>query len=221
MPPKLVIFDCDGVLVDSEMIASRELAAYLTQLGRPTDADECRTVFTGISIKSVAEHVQRNWGLALPDDFVEHLRTRDRLAFDRELKIIPGVKDVLRQLSAADIQFCVASSGTPDKIHHSLKLTGLISLLESRIFSASQVKNGKPAPDLFALAAQKMGVAAKDCLVIEDAVPGVKGAKAAGMVAFGFTGGSHCTPKCAQELLDAGAINAFNEMSQLSKLVGF
>lgn len=220
MPPQLVIFDCDGVLVDSEMIASRELAAFLTALGRPTDGAECRAIFTGMSLKSVREMVRQAWGFHLPDDFVEQLRARDRAAFERNLKIIPGVIDVLRQLFAARIDYCVASSGTPEKIHHSLTLTGLLDHFDGHLFSASQVTHGKPAPDLFEWAAYEMGAAPEDCLVIEDAAPGVKGAVAAGMEVFGFTGGAHCGPDSANTLLFAGATNAFNEMSQLPKLLG-
>lgn len=220
MPPDLVIFDCDGVLVDSEMIASRELAAYLSELGRPTEAAECRETFTGMSIKSVGEIVRRDWGLALPDDFIDQLRARDRIAFERDLQAIPGVANVLQSLTHANVPFCVASSGTPEKIRHSLTITSLLEHFDERLFSATQVANGKPAPDLFEFAANEMGYEPCRCVVIEDAPTGVQGAVAAGMRVFGFTGGGHCTPDSANALLFAGAQTAFSDMSECPALLG-
>jgi len=219
MPPQLVIFDCDGVLVDSEMIASRELAAYLSDLGRPTDGAECRAAFTGMSIKSVADRVRRDWDLDLPHDFVEQLRTRDRIAFERDLNVIPGVADVLGRLSHSQTNFCVASSGTPEKIRHSLTITGLLNHFGGRLFSATQVTHGKPAPDLFELAAYEMNVAPKHCVVIEDATAGVRGGVAAGMAVLGFTGGSHTNPDTAGALRSAGAQRVFADMSELPELL--
>jgi len=155
----LIIFDCDGVLVDSEMIASRELAAYLTNLGRPTLGEECRENFTGLSIKGVGEKVAREWGLKTRDDFGASLRARDFGAFERDLVAIPGVEAVLDTLDQKGLPYCVASSGSPEKIRHSLTLTNLLERFNGNVFSAVQVVNGKPAPDLFLLAAQTMGAA--------------------------------------------------------------
>lgn len=219
MTPKLVIFDCDGVLVDSEMIASRELAAYLSDLGRPTQAAECRAAFTGMSIKSVGEMVRRDWGLALPDDFVDQLRDRDRVAFEHDLQAVSGVADILQRLKHSQTAFCVASSGTPEKIRHSLGITGLITYFGDRLFSASQVAHGKPAPDLFEFAAYEMGVPPEHCVVIEDAAPGVQGGVAAGMDVFGFIGASHARPESAATLKDAGARTVFNVMRELPTLL--
>ena len=220
MPPQLVIFDCDGVLVDSEMIASRELAAYITDLGRPTTDAQCRATFTGMSLKSVRELVRQDWGFALPDDFVEQLRKRDHIAFERDLQIIPGVVEVLGQLRALGLDYCVASSGSPEKIHHSLTLTGLLDRFDDNVFSASQVNHGKPAPDLFKFAAFEMGAAATDCIVIEDSPTGVKAGVAAGMTVLGFTGGQHCDAQSANGLLFSGAKFTFNEMSLLPHILG-
>jgi len=219
MTPKLVIFDCDGVLVDSEMIASRELAAYLSDLGRPTQAHECRAAFTGMSIKSVGELVQRDWGLDLPDDFVDQLRARDRVAFERDLQAVHGVAELLQRLSHSQTAFCVASSGTPGEIRHSLGITGLITHFGERLFSASQVAHGKPAPDLFELAAYEMGTAPENCVVIEDAAPGVRGGVTAGMEVLGFVGASHAGPETAEALKASGAHIVFSEMSELPKLL--
>lgn len=219
MPPQLVIFDCDGVLVDSEMIASRELASYLSDLGRPTDGAECRAAFTGMSIKSVADLVRRDWGFDLPHDFVEQLRTRDRIAFERDLNVIPGVADVLSRLSHSQTNFCVASSGTLEKIRHSLSITGLLNHFDGHLFSATQVTHGKPAPDLFELAAYEMNVAPEHCVVIEDATAGVRGGVAAGMAVLGFTGGSHTNPGTADALRSAGAQRIFADMGELLELL--
>ena len=203
-----VIFDCDGVLVDSELIASRELAAYLTDLGRPTTGQDCRDNFTGLSLKSVAAKVHELWGLTLPDDFVADLRRRDFHAFERDLKIVPGVAEVLDALDSGGVGYCVASSGTPEKIHHSLTITKLLDRFNGHLFSAAQVANGKPAPDLFLHAARLMGVPPESCTVVEDSPAGVAGAKGAGMRVLGFIGGSHCGPDYAMSLHQADAVCA-------------
>ena len=219
MTPKLVIFDCDGVLVDSEMIASRELAAYLSDLGRPTQAAECRNTFTGMSIKSVGEMVYRDWGLELPSDFVEQLRARDRVAFELDLQAVSGVAEILQRLSHSQTAFCVASSGTPEKIRHSLGITGLIAYFGDHLFSATQVTHGKPAPDLFEFAAYEMGTQPEHCVVVEDAAPGVQGGVASGMEVLGFVGASHAGPESAKTLKDAGARTVFSDMRELAALL--
>ncbi|MCR4376757.1 MAG: HAD family hydrolase [Rhodospirillales bacterium] len=213
----LIIFDCDGVLVDSEMIASQELAAYLSDLGRPTSGAECREAFTGISIQAVGDKVRHDWGLELPQDFVAALRERDRMAFERDLAAIPGIFAALDDLDQRGLRYCVASSGTPEKIRHSLELTGLIERFDGHLFSASQVARGKPAPDLFLFAAASMNTAPNDCIVIEDSPAGVAGAKAAGMRVLGFTGGGHCGPDYAAKLSAADAV--FDDMAALVSLL--
>ena len=216
--PNLVIFDCDGVLVDSEMIASRELAAFLTDLGRPTTDAECREAFTGLSIRSVGDKVRDDWGLSLPDDFIEQLRERDRTAFERDLKAVPGVEAVLDSLESARVRVCVASSGTPEKIRHSLTITSLLERFDGHLFSASQVERGKPAPDLFLHAAQAMNADPAGCLVIEDSPAGIAGARAAGMRVLGFAGGGHCGPGYADKLVEAERV--FDAMADLPGLLG-
>lgn len=214
----VVIFDCDGVLVDSELIASRELAAYLSELGRATSAEDCREAFTGLSIKAVGEKVHADWGLKLPDDFVAQLRARDAIAFERDLKAIPGVEKVLDILDQTRVLYGVASSGTPEKIRHSLEITQLIGRFGDHLYSASQVAHGKPAPDLFLYAAQSMGVDPSTCVVIEDSPAGVEGAKAAGMRVIGFTGGSHCGPRYADKL--SAADHVIEHMRSLPAALG-
>lgn len=213
----LIIFDCDGVLVDSELIASRELAAYLTDLGRSTQAEECRESFTGLSLHSVSVKIETEWGVTLPNDFVAQLRTRDRAAFERNLKPVPGIFHALDKLDLKGIPYCVASSGTPEKIRHSLTVTGLLKRFDNHLFSASQVVNGKPAPDLFLFAAHSMGFDPAACMVIEDSVAGVQGAKAAGMRVLGFTGASHCGPGYAATLSQADAV--FDDLNDLMRFL--
>jgi len=214
----LIIFDCDGVLVDSEMIASRELAAYITDLGRPTEAQECRDAFTGLSLQTVAERVKNAWGLVFPETFVRHLQDRDARAFERELTAIPGVEAILNALDHARMPYCVASSGRPEKIRHSLTITGILDRFNGHLFSATQVAHGKPAPDLFLYAAAQMKIEPKACLVIEDSPAGVTGALAASMRVIGFTGGGHCGPGYANKLRAAEAV--YSNMPALTKALG-
>ena len=211
----LIIFDCDGVLVDSEPVANGVLARYLTELGLP-HGDGDTDKYVGISIPSMIAKIEREWNTALPADFREELWRRDRLAFETELRPIAGIAEVLAGLQGPR---CVASSSAPERIRNSLTLTGLIGFFEPHIFSASQVENGKPAPDLFLFAAERMGVPAAECLVIEDAVPGVQAGRAAGMRVLGFAGGGHCRPGHAVKLIDAGAERVFDDMSELMDLI--
>lgn len=212
-----IIFDCDGVLVDSELISSRELALFLSDLGRPTKPEECRENFTGLSLKSVSDIVRDDWGVRLPDDFVTALRARDQGAFDRDLKAIPGIHETLDMLDNRGLRYCVASSGSPEKIQHSLMLTNLTERFGEDVFSATFVAHGKPAPDLFLWAAKTMGIAPADCVVIEDSAAGVQAAKAAGMRVLGFTGGAHCGEGYAHKLKDADVV--FDDMSKLDTLL--
>ncbi len=211
----LIIFDCDGVLVDSEPVANGVLVRYLTELGLP-HADGDTDKYVGISIPSMIAKIEREWNTTLPADFREELWRRDRVAFETELRSIAGIAEVLAGLEGPR---CVASSSAPERIRNSLTLTGLIGFFEPHIFSASQVENGKPAPDLFLFAAERMGVPAAECLVIEDAVPGVQAGRAAGMRVLGFAGGGHCRPGHAAKLIDAGAERVFDDMSELMDLI--
>lgn len=218
-PVKLVIFDCDGVLVDSEIIACRIEAEELTRIGYEISTEENIRRFAGKSQKSIMETVERALGRKLPEGFPSGLHEKILKALSEQLDAMPGIESVLAQTPAK----CVASSGAPDKIGNSLRTTGLDRHFNSEhIFSAVQVKEGKPAPDLFLYAAEKMGTPPSECVVIEDSVYGVKAAKAAGMTAYGFTGGSHITDpaKAAKLLRDAGADTVFDRMEELPELVG-
>jgi HAD superfamily hydrolase (TIGR01509 family) len=216
MPVDLVIFDCDGVLVDSEVISCRVHAEVLTQHGYPITAEQVSSRFMGRSALDAHGEVERELGRALPDGF-EELRKQAVLdALATSLVPIPHIHAALDTIA---VPVCVASSGFPSKIVQSLTNTRLHPRFAPNIFSASQVERGKPAPDLFLFAAGQMQVSPERCLVIEDSIPGITGALAAGMAVLGFHGGGHCGPGYADRLLAAGAILTFDDMRQLPGLI--
>ena len=213
--PELIIFDCDGVLVDSEMISNRLLAEHLTRYGFEINAQQCRQRFIGYSMAKVIAEVKAE-GINLPDEFETLLKQNDQKTFAAELKPIPGVAKTLAQLAHKK---CVASSGSPDKIRTNLTLTGLIEFFEPHLFSAHMVKNSKPAPDLFLHAASCFDIDPKNCLVIEDTPIGVGAALAAGMAVLGFAGGSHCDAAHTAQLTSSGSRLVFDHMQELPEIV--
>ena len=221
MTTRLVIFDSDGVLVDSEPIASRILAEVLTDFGFAISSRDAIDRYTGISLKAVLAKIEAEWGRPLPDEFVATLRQRDVAAFQAELQPMPGVLETLAALDRLNIAKCVASSGTPAKLRVTLGVSNLSRCFEPHIFSAEMVERGKPAPDLFLHAAQCMGVRPDACVVIEDSVPGIKAARAAGMRSFGFIGGGHVPPGHAARLSKAGAALGFAQMTDLPGLLAW
>ncbi len=216
VPPELVIFDCDGVLVDSEIIACRVLSRELTGMGLPLTPEDCLAEFTGISMASVMARIETMMGRALPEDFEENLRRRDFEAFRTELQPVPGVKAMLPRLGVAR---CIASSGTIEKMRLTLSTTGLLSSFEPHLFSAQMVRRGKPAPDLFLYAAGRMGVEPGACVVVEDSAAGICAGLAAGMRVLGFAGGSHADDRYAAMLRGSGAETVFGDMSELPGLL--
>jgi HAD superfamily hydrolase (TIGR01509 family) len=212
----LVIFDCDGVLVDSEVVAARVLARELTAIGLPLTVDDCRARYTGISMGSVVDRIEEEWGRALPADFVERVRAADAEAFRAELRPVAGVREVVEALAQPK---CVASSGRLAKMRLTLSLTGLLPFFEPYLFSAEMVARGKPAPDLFLFAAERMSFAPARCVVIEDSQAGVSAAVAAGMQVLGFAGASHCAPGYDALLRVAGAPLVFTRMAELPRLL--
>ncbi len=212
----LVIFDCDGVLVDSELISCRAHAATLTRHGYPITEAQVLQRFLGVSDREARQAIERDMGRSLPDDFELQVKEATLKFYAGDLKAIAGVADAI---AAIGLPKCVASSGTPEKIRHGLDCAQLYDLLAPHIFSATQVKRGKPAPDLFLFAAERMRAAPDRCIVIEDSVPGVTGAVAAGMTVLGFFGGSHCRPGHAKLLREAGAALVFDDMRELPELV--
>jgi HAD superfamily hydrolase (TIGR01509 family) len=213
----LVIFDCDGVLVDSEVISCRAHAEALTRHGYPITSDQVLARFLGVSDREARLIIEAELGRNLPEDFEAQVKQATLKFYDGDLQAISYVAEAI---AAIALSKCVASSGTPEKIHHGLVCAGLYDLLAPNIFSASQVKRGKPAPDLFLFAAEQMQVAPERCLVIEDSLPGVSAARAAGMTVLGFHGGSHCRLGHGDTLRAAGAAMTFDDMRQLPGLIG-
>ncbi|MFF4489555.1 HAD family hydrolase [Streptomyces sp. NPDC001544] len=209
----LIIFDNDGVLVDSEPISNRLLAAYLTELGHPTSYEDSIRDYMGSAMHRIHELVMERTGQRLPDDFDDVFHGRVFAAFERELKPVAGASGVLEKLTVDGVPYCVASSGSHERIRVGHRTTGLDRWFdESRIFSSQDVGRGKPAPDLFLHAAERMGVVPERCAVVEDSPLGVQAARAAGMEVYGFTA---MTP--AAKLADADQL--FSDMGELAALL--
>ncbi|WJV47009.1 HAD family hydrolase [Streptomyces flavofungini] len=210
---ELIIFDNDGVLVDSEPISNTMLAAYLTELGHPTSYEESLRDYMGGAMHRVHDLVLERSGKRLPDDFDETFHERVFAAFERDLEPMAGAVEVLEKLTAEGVPFCLASSGSHERIRVGHRKTGLDKWFDDgRIFSSQDVGRGKPAPDLFLHAAERMGVAPDQCVVVEDSPLGVQAALAAGMDVYGFTA---MTP--AERLRDATRL--FSELGALPELL--
>ncbi|MFF2217725.1 HAD family hydrolase [Streptomyces antibioticus] len=210
---ELVIFDNDGVLVDSEPISNRLLAAYLTELGHPTSYEDSIRDYMGSAMHRIHDLVLERTGERLPADFDDVFHRRVFDAFERELRPVAGAVDVLGKLAADEVPYCVASSGSHERIRVGHRTTGLDRWFDdARIFSSQDVGKGKPAPDLFLHAAERMGVEPARCVVVEDSPLGVQAAVAAGMDVYGFTA---MTP--AAKL--AGATQLFSDMGELAGLL--
>lgn len=211
----LVIFDNDGVLVDSEPISNRILAEYLTELGHPTTYEDSLRDYLGGAVHRIHDLVLERRGQRLPEGFDDEYHGRVFAAFERELDSVAGVPEVLEKLTAYGTAYCVASSGSHERIRVGHRKTGLDRWFDDgRIFSSQDVGRGKPAPDLFLHAAERMGAAPGRCAVVEDSPLGVQAALAAGMDVFGFTA---MTP--AERLAQAGANKLFEKMADLPDLL--
>ncbi|MGW5215443.1 HAD family hydrolase [Streptomyces sp. NPDC004051] len=209
----LVIFDNDGVLVDSEPISNRLLAGYLTELGHPTSYEDSIRDYMGSAMHRVHDLVEQRTGQRLPADFDDVFHARVFDAFERELKPVTGAVEILERLAADGVPYCVASSGSHERIRVGHRTTGLDRWFdEERIFSSQDVGRGKPAPDLFLYAAERMGVAPEQCVVVEDSPLGVQAAVAAGMDVYGF---ASMTP--AEKLV--GVTRLFTDMRELTELL--
>ena len=211
-----LIFDCDGVLVDSEAIAVRVEEEYLNGAGFALTADEIAERFVGLSYATMAAQLETQFGRPLPEGLMAAVQQETLSRFPAELRAVPGIESVLAESS---LPRCVASSSNLDRIRLSLELTGLTEVFEhDLIFSAQMVENGKPAPDLFLFAANQMQADPESCVVIEDSPHGVTAGVAAGMTVIGLTAGGHASASLGQRLLDAGAIaiaSTTNELAQL------
>ncbi|WP_282607314.1 HAD family phosphatase [Pelagibius sp. Alg239-R121] len=191
--PDLVIFDCDGVLVDSETIANAVMAEEITALGWPVSTDYCLRHFKGSHLDSVLAAIEEKTGQPVPGNWLSDLRARTDVVFERDLQAIPGVHELLDLLVEQGMPHCVASQGPQQKMAVTLKVTGLQPRFEGRIFSAYEVERGKPHPDLFLHAARSMGHEPARCVVVEDSPLGVQAARAAGMRVFGYDPTGHDT----------------------------
>lgn len=187
MTPDLLIFDCDGVLIDSEVISARVLVELAAEAGARFDAAHVREHFLGRSFPTVAASIRDSFGIALPPDFEARYRAQLLARFEAELRPMPGVLDLLGRLA---VPACVATSSSPPRAARSLAIAGLDRFFP-QVFTASLVPRGKPAPDLFLHAAAAMGAAPDRCLVVEDSRPGLLAGRAAGMEVAFFAGGSH------------------------------
>jgi HAD superfamily hydrolase (TIGR01509 family) len=211
----LVIFDCDGVLIDSELLSVRAGREALAECGIELSIEEILERYTGISFAGTVADLEARHG-PLPADFADRHRRHLWPLFERELRAIPGVTAVVDALTC---KTCVASSGRPDRLRHALSLVGLYDRFHPNIFSTVEVAHGKPAPDLFLYAAERIGVMPARCVVIEDSLPGVTAAVAAGMTVVGFVGASHCRPADAARLAALGAVAVIDDMAQLPPIL--
>ncbi len=212
MRPRLVVFDMDGVLVDSERIANRIFHAMLVEQGVLLSLEQAMRRYIGRSMAFAVSDIEKSFGIVLPPDFAETERAKVLAAYEGELQAVAGVPELLEGL---DLPFCLASSSDPPRIQRSLELCALAAHFEGRCFSASQVANGKPAPDLFLFAAAQMGFAPADCVVIEDSLAGLAAAKAAGMKAYAYAGAGHTD---RGELAATGAV-VVDRMAELAKVL--
>jgi HAD superfamily hydrolase (TIGR01509 family) len=214
---KLVIFDCDGVLVDSEPISISVLRDVFAASGLVIGEAQAYELFLGRSMSTIAECVETDFGLVLSENHLDQIRAALFRRFEAELMPTPGIRETLDALTMAR---CVASSSQPERIRFSLRVTGLLESLEPNIYSATMVKRGKPFPDLFLHAASGMHVAPADCLVIEDSPAGIQAAQSAGMRVFAFAGGTHAArPGFREALLSLGPDLVFDHMRQLPALI--
>jgi HAD superfamily hydrolase (TIGR01509 family) len=213
MTPELVIFDLDGVLIDSERIAVRIESKFLTQLGWPLTEAEVAERFMGRSPQVMVDAVEQRFGDRLPADWVERWTASYRAAYEAELQPVDGAIEMLDALS---LPSCIATSSEPESLRFKLGVTGLWERFEGRIFSASEVEHGKPAPDLFLHAAAQMGVAPGRCVVVEDSQYGVQAARAAGMEVFAYVGGGL---NSVASLVGPGT-TIFDDMRVLPRLLG-
>ncbi|HET9516616.1 MAG TPA: HAD family hydrolase [Actinoplanes sp.] len=209
LPPDLVIFDCDGVLVDTEPVVIGVLAQRMRQLGIRITDEQCLQEFVGLPQEATAELVARRLGAPVPAQWFISLAVAEDAALESQTRPVPGVTAVLDRLT---VPCCVASNGRPEKVALTLRAAGLTRYFEGRVFTAADVARGKPAPDLFLWAAACMGVEPARCVVVEDSPTGVTAARAAGMYVLGYV------PDGARPLVGADAV--FASMAELPALLG-
>lgn len=211
----LVVFDCDGVLVDTELAANTLLSELIRAEGWDLSPEECHGQFVGKAMQAVQAEVGAHLGNALPDDWYLMVKCASIKVLGENTKAIPGVEKQILHLRHLGIPYCVASSGQIEKMHATLGCSGLLPLVQDVLFSADMVGIGKPAPDLFLHAAREMGHAAEACVVIEDSLPGVQAGMAAGMRVLGYAG----DPMTNAAALKSAGAHVFDDMSALPGLL--
>jgi HAD superfamily hydrolase (TIGR01509 family) len=215
MAPKLVIFDCDGVLVDTEPVSKRVMAEAIGETGLAMSTEEVTAAFEGMRLDDIAAAVESRIGRALPEGWVARFEERRAIEFRKGVDAIPGIADALTTIAAAGVPTCVASQASRQKMELTLGLSGLISRFDQNsLFSSRMVERGKPYPDLFLLAAESMRVSPADCVVVEDGVPGARAARLAGMDVLGYA------PSANGERLAREGAKTFESMAQLPALLG-
>lgn len=215
--PRLIIFDCDGVLIESEIIATEIEARALSEIGFEITADGVARRFSGRPSPEVYAAVEAELGRPLPDRFEAEVDRQIIAAYRDELKPVRGAFETI---AALDVPICVASSSTPSKLFTGLIEAGLVDLFYPNIFSTVLVERGKPEPDLFLFAAERMGAPPEHCLVVEDSPFGVRAGKAAGMRVIGFSGGAHCREGHADRLREVGADCVIQRFEDLPGVIG-
>ena len=209
----LAIFDCDGVLVDSEPIAARLTAEAVSELGWPMSPELAKAEFLGDTFSNIIRRVEEKLGRSVPPDWPARSQARLLAALERELQPVAGVRSALEALRSFGAGLAVGSQGSHEKMQLTLRVTGLLPFFEGRIFSATQVERPKPAPDLFLLAARTLGYEPRDTVVIEDSTRGVKAALAAGMRVFGYTA------SVGYEAIVAAGAEPIDDLARLPELL--
>lgn len=209
---ELIIFDCDGTLIESEILAAKIESELLNEIGLTLSPLEINRRFAGVSHQEMLETIEIEYQITLPRDFFDRLGQKFFVRAPDELKVTPNALQVLRKLPHL---MCVASNSEAEWVETNLKATGLFGFFENRIYPASLVARGKPAPDIFHFAADKHGVEPAQCLVIEDSPSGVQAAYAAGMPVLGYIGGGHCQDDHGDRLRQAGANHIIEDLLEI------
>lgn len=213
---ELIIFDFDGVVVDSEHLSSAVHAETLQQVGMPLSPEDIDNQFTGLDFGSMMDKLAQDYGRDKTKRFAATIEANYANKMQTELQLMPHM---LSFLQATELTFCIASNSKMTRLINNQQATNIADIFNGKTYSADMVKHPKPAPDLFLYAAQQMGFAPKACLVIEDGAHGIKAANAAGMRSIGFTGGSHCKNGHAARLTNAGASHVFDDMGELANII--
>jgi HAD superfamily hydrolase (TIGR01509 family) len=206
------------VLADSEVLSNTVIAEIVTELGKPTTVDDAYRTFMGKRLSDVIEAIERAIGRKLPPDFTDAYQRRTFDAFRARLKPVDGAREFLENWR--EVPRCIASSSSPERLVLSLEVLNMTPLFEGRVFSASNVARGKPHPDIFLHAAELLGIAPGDCIVIEDSVGGVTAGRAAGATVIGFTAAGHIQPGHDAKLREAGADHVVASFAELDRVIG-